>query len=58
MYSDAEKVECKDHVERTEDLRGGGRARGTEQKVKLKVMNASVFFRVTVVAMKRHDQTN
>lgn len=58
MYSDSEKVDCKDCVECTEDLRGGGQARGTGQKVKLKVMNVSVFYMVTFVTMKRHDQTN
>lgn len=58
MYRDIEKVDCKDCVECTEDLRDGDQARGTEGKVKLKVMNVSIFYRVTVGAMKRYDQTS
>lgn len=58
MCSNFETVACKDCVESSEDLWGGGCAGGTEQKVKLSVMNTSVFFRVTIAAMKRHDQTS
>lgn len=43
MYRDIEKVDCKDCVECTEDLRDEDQARGTEEKVKLKVMSVCLL---------------